>query len=162
MMNLKRLYFLFLASWLISSCSVKENTLSNQDINKLLSEVDTMSTANYNYHVLLNEREGYFQLDIWINNRKGGTMYHEKGMNICDFYEFNGRKVYRYEHKDCSCEVSKEFMRGDRLSEYAYLSESPFHVENGFHKILLIKKEGSKLNIEEFRIIETDSLTDVW
>jgi len=141
-------------------CAAQVDTtkLSNKEINEMLDEVDTLS-GDRNYHVLLKSEDNkVFQVYIWINNRLGETMFKESEMNICRFYSYEKTNVFVYEFRQCEIDVPISFLREASSDSYAYLNESPFYVENGFHQAFLVKKEGSTLERTELELIDENGL----
>lgn len=133
-------------------------SLSKDEINEIITKVDTLS-RDRNYHVLLKEEDtDVFQVYVWINNRLGGTMFKEAGMNICKFYRFNNSLVFVYSYKKCKCDVPAEFIRKSDEHQYSYLTYSPFFVENGFYRALLVQKPEAGLEISDLEFVEDNSI----
>ncbi|MEO9803423.1 MAG: hypothetical protein ABJF04_09260 [Reichenbachiella sp.] len=142
-------------------CAAQTDTLSlsKDEINEIITKVDTLS-GDRNYHVLLKKEEDnhVFQVHIWINSRLGGTMFKEVGMNICQFYPLNNSSVFVYANDKCENNVPAEFIRKSDEHQYSYLTHSPFFVENGFYRALLVKKAKSGLEISELELVEGNSI----
>jgi hypothetical protein len=141
-----------------NSFSQEDRTkLSNIEINQILNIVDTLSDK-LNYHVLLRPVEkNIFHVHIWINERLGETMFSEEGLNICRFYSYNEALVFVYEFQKCKCNVKSKYLRSKSTDPYDYLNESPFYVESGFSKALLVKRFGNKLELTELEFIKEDN-----
>lgn len=133
-------------------------TLSNTEISVILDGLDTLS-GDKNYHVLLKSEDTVtFQVYIWINDKLGETMFKEASMNICRLYTFRQSLVYVYEYRQCNGSISPKFLRNNSSDPYAYLTESPFYVENGFHQSLLVERTGSNLKLTELEIIDESGI----
>ncbi len=146
------------------SCVAQSDTLSltNDQINEILTQEDTLS-GERNYHVLLKSEDNQvFQVYIWINDRLGETMFEEAGMYICRLYTFNQSQVFIYAYQECKSDVSPEFLRKRSELPYSHLTYSPFFVSNGFHQAFLVKKTGSSLEISRLVIAdENDNSQDL-
>ncbi len=144
-----------------SKAQVSMNKLSNNEINEILRKIDTL-TGDRNYHVLLKSEENdTFQIYIWINIRLGETMFKEAGMHICRFYIFREYPVFVYEYRQCKCEIPSNFLRRKTVNQYAYLTESPFYVDNGFHQAYLVKRNGSTIAFSKLEFVnESEDLRD--
>lgn len=132
--------------------------ISDIEINEILNRIDTLS-GERNYHVLLKSVDNEtFQVYIWINDRLGEMMFKEAGMNICRFYTYKESLVFIYEYRQCNYNISSKYVRDKSTDPYAYLTESPFDVENGFHQAFLVKRVGLNLKLKELEFIDNDDI----
>lgn len=145
---------------LFNSCTlIAQNvsvSLSKENINEILLNIDTIS-GNRNYHVLLKAvDEKTFFMKVYINDRLGGTMFEKLGVNICRFYKLKKSKVFVYELKKCKCNIPHKFMQRESSDPYAHLTESPFFVENGFVKNLLVELDGKSMVYTDLEYVKED------
>jgi len=150
-MNLKYtiIILLYLTASQLAWARIDTTIVHLADINKIILEIDTL-TADRNYHVLLsNITEDSYRIEIWINNRLGGIMFEQSGMNICQFYKLNNSNVYLYEVRPCNCLIPDNFINQKYISDYEYLDKSPFYNLDGFHKSILVEDFGGKLKWTE-------------
>lgn len=149
----------FLSIIVFESVAQKDTLkLSNVQINEILDKIDTLSSER-NYHVLLKSGDNETLLVyVWINDRLGETMFEGAGINICRFYTFKQSIVFVYEYRQCDYNISPNFLRNQSLDPYAYLTESPFYVENGFHQAFIVKMNGSNLEFTELELINKNGI----
>ena len=143
-----------------SSAQIDDFNLTTEELNEILKRVDTLSEEK-NYHVILTSVDtGVLLVDIFINDRLGGIIFKESGMNICRYYELNNSIVFVYEIRQCECEVPPSMIRKPSLDQYAYLDESPFYDEKGFFKSFLAERDGIGIKWTKAERIEDNSLME--
>ena len=150
--------FILTVFWSVGafSCVAQKDivVLSNTEVNEVLDKIDT-SIGDGNYHVLLKSEDSEtFQVYIWINDRLGETMFEEAGMNVCRLYNFKQSLVFVYEYRQCYHNISPKFLRDKSPDPYAYLTESPFYVENGFRRAFLVKRVGPSLKLTKLELVD--------